>query len=60
MLPVLRTHRYIDLGFRSPIIISVKPPNAQQPRADLEQAFSLIQGPKQLGLHVIYLEAGHR
>ncbi|NDL64213.1 L-rhamnose isomerase [Acerihabitans arboris] len=31
--------------------------NAQELRADLEQAFSLIPGPKRLNLHAIYLEA---
>ncbi|AHF75841.1 L-rhamnose isomerase [Sodalis praecaptivus] len=34
-----------------------KATNAQQLRADLEQAFSLIPGPKRLNLHAIYLEA---
>lgn len=31
--------------------------NARELRADLEQAFSLIPGPKRLNLHAIYLEA---
>ncbi len=31
--------------------------NAQELRADLEQAFLLIPGPKRLNLHAIYLEA---
>lgn len=34
-----------------------KATNAQQLRADLEQAFSLIPGTKRLNLHAIYLEA---
>lgn len=34
-----------------------KATNAQQLRADLKQAFSLIPGPKRLNLHAIYLEA---
>ncbi|QCR35710.1 L-rhamnose isomerase [Nissabacter sp. SGAir0207] len=31
--------------------------NAQELRADLEQAFALIPGPKRLNLHAIYLES---
>ncbi|RLR18165.1 L-rhamnose isomerase, partial [Sodalis-like symbiont of Bactericera trigonica] len=34
-----------------------KATNPEQLRADLEQAFSLIPGPKRLNLHAIYLEA---
>lgn len=33
--------------------------NAEELRADLQQAFALIPGPKRLNLHAIYLESDH-
>ncbi len=56
--PVSRTRRAaLTGGIQATGNYPGKARNATELRADLEQALSLIPGPKRLNLHAIYLEA---